>query len=337
MKPVQTFDNFPPFANAGSRQAPGDAKYSLGFVPADTLPAEWGNYFFHGATKGISDLNSATRSIWLEMNSVLEAENITPDANENDQLLEALNKIKAEAILAAHPVGSLYWTSSSENPAVTFGGGTWTRIKDKFILAAGDTYTNGATGGAATVTLTTAQMPSHRHSFTPSGTVSSHTHTVGAHSHGLNSHTHTIPKHKHGTGTLAASSQSLSASFQIRQGRYESIQPVTNCSVTTVGNPVGVYQIENYNLSKQQVTFSLSHGHSITGSTADTDELTSGKATGSTANSTAFDSGSTTPTFTGTASSTEYKGGPSGATSGQASPHENMPPYIVKYCWERVS
>ena len=322
-----------PFANNGTKTPPGgsteSAKYALGMVPADTFPAEWANYFFHGATAGITRLNSDTGSIKKEINTVLENFNITPDATLNNQLLAALNKLKADAALAAHPVGSLYWTSVNENPAVTFGGGTWTQIKDKFILAAGDTYTNGATGGAATVTLTTDQIPSHDHSFTPSGTVSSHSHKVGAHSHGLNSHTHTIPKHKHGTGTLAASSQSLSASFQIRQGRYESIQPVTNCSVTTVGNPVGVYQIENYNLSKQQVTFSLSHGHSITGSTADSSELTSGTATGSTANSTAFDSGSTTPTFTGTAGTTDAKGG--------GGSHENMPPYIVKYCWERVS
>lgn len=93
MKPVSTFDNFPPFANAGTRNAPDDAKYSLGFVPADTLPAEWANYFFHGSTKGVTDLNSAVRSIWQELQSVLTAYEITPSSESTEQILEALNKI----------------------------------------------------------------------------------------------------------------------------------------------------------------------------------------------------------------------------------------------------
>ena len=33
----------------------------------------------------------------------------------------------------------------------TFLGGTWKRIKDRFLLAAGDTYSAGSTGGAASV------------------------------------------------------------------------------------------------------------------------------------------------------------------------------------------
>ena len=61
-----------------------------------------------------------------------------------------------------YPIGSLYWSKNSTDPSTLFGG-TWTRVKDKFILAAGDTYGVGATGGAATVKLTTNQIPSHSH------------------------------------------------------------------------------------------------------------------------------------------------------------------------------
>lgn len=93
MKPVANFDNFPSFGNAGTRNAPGDAKYSLGFVPADTLPAEWANYFFHGSTKGITDLNSAVRSIWSELENVLTAYGVTPNADSTEQILSVLNKI----------------------------------------------------------------------------------------------------------------------------------------------------------------------------------------------------------------------------------------------------
>lgn len=43
------------------------------------------------------------------------------------------------------------------------GGGGWTQIKDKFILAAGDTYKKGQTGGEASHTLTVGEMPNHTH------------------------------------------------------------------------------------------------------------------------------------------------------------------------------
>lgn len=44
-------------------------------------------------------------------------------------------------------------------------GGTYTpaNLRDKFIVGAGTTYTVAATGGAATHTLTTNEMPSHSH------------------------------------------------------------------------------------------------------------------------------------------------------------------------------
>ena len=61
-----------------------------------------------------------------------------------------------------HPVGSYYWSSQSTNPGTLFGG-TWTQVKDKFILAAGDSYSVGATGGEAVHKLTVDEMPSHQH------------------------------------------------------------------------------------------------------------------------------------------------------------------------------
>lgn len=75
------------------------------------------------------------------------------------------------------PIGYIYMSVDSTNPSTYFGG-TWTQISDKFLLAAGSTYSAGGTGGAATVTLTENQIPSHRHSFsttTDSGGTHSHT------------------------------------------------------------------------------------------------------------------------------------------------------------------
>ena len=63
-----------------------------------------------------------------------------------------------------YPVGSIYMTvDSTKDPNTMFSGTSWTQLKDRFLLGAGDTYTNGATGGAATVTLQESQMPAHKH------------------------------------------------------------------------------------------------------------------------------------------------------------------------------
>lgn len=67
--------------------------------------------------------------------------------------------IYSNFLLAAHPVGSIYQTVSPENPAVTFGGGTWKRIEGRFIMGASDTYPAGSTGGEAEHTLTESELP----------------------------------------------------------------------------------------------------------------------------------------------------------------------------------
>ena len=72
-----------------------------------------------------------------------------------------------------YPIGSVYLSVSSTSPASLFGG-TWEQIKDQFLLAAGDTYNAGTTGGSATInlqhyhttsahTLTTSEIPAHQH------------------------------------------------------------------------------------------------------------------------------------------------------------------------------
>ena len=75
---------------------------------------------------------------------------------------------KSQLLDLVYPVGSIYVSLSDVNPTV-FIGGTWTQIKDRFILAAGDTYSAGDTGGEAAHTLTTAEIPDHKHSGTVLG------------------------------------------------------------------------------------------------------------------------------------------------------------------------
>ena len=67
-------------------------------------------------------------------------------------------------LLDVYPVGSIYMSVNEVNPATLFGG-TWERIKDRFLLASGDTYSNGATGGEATHKLTIDELPTHNHNI----------------------------------------------------------------------------------------------------------------------------------------------------------------------------
>ena len=88
---------------------------------------------------------------------------------------------ESEVIDLIYPVGSIYMSVNNVSPSTLFGG-TWTQIKDTFLLAAGDTYTNASTGGEATHTLTTTELPSHSHGI-PS--LSGTTGGAGAHNHAV--------------------------------------------------------------------------------------------------------------------------------------------------------
>lgn len=71
-----------------------------------------------------------------------------------------------------YPVGSIYMSVNNTSPQ-SFFGGTWERIQDRFLLAAGSTYAAGGTGGSATHTLTVSEMPNHGHVVgTESGSIS---------------------------------------------------------------------------------------------------------------------------------------------------------------------
>ena len=97
-----------------------------------------------------------------------------------------------------YPVGSIYisTTDSTASAVAARFGGTWEAYATgRTLIGMGsngtDNYsTIGATGGSATVTLTESNIPKHRHTFTPSGSVSSSftgtrttTESAGGHAH----------------------------------------------------------------------------------------------------------------------------------------------------------
>ena len=73
------------------------------------------------------------------------------------------NAQKALKALAAQREEDLarikFWVSDDPTSPASFIGGTWEQIKDSFILAAGDTYAAGSTGGEARHTLTKSELP----------------------------------------------------------------------------------------------------------------------------------------------------------------------------------
>ena len=85
-------------------------------------------------------------------------------------------------IQAAYPVGSIYISTVATNPNTLFGFGTWVTYGSGRVLISQDgTYTAGSTGGSATTTLIEANLPSHSHSATFTGTpLGTHQHYVGS-------------------------------------------------------------------------------------------------------------------------------------------------------------
>lgn len=313
MKAPVSFDNFPTFAANGSRDMnPESAKYSVGFVPADTFPAEWANYMFHGATKGVSDLNTAVASIWAENANVLTQAGISPDAESNGQLYSAIMKfindavltanqqVLAQAKLDAHPVGSLYWSSSPTDPGTLFGG-TWTRIKDRFVLAAGDTYANGATGGSATVKLTESNLPAHSH--TCSSTDTNHTHTFD---------------HRHDFSTGGISGNDYGNLYT--NGRNFPMAYTADGRISLV-NAGSFHQIKDTDGSYKGYYMHIDFAHTHSGTTGSVWEK--------------YGAANTGWMSVNWSHSHTVNGGGNGTANGNA--HENMPPYIVRFCWERTA
>ena len=157
-----------------------------------------------------------------------------------------------------YPVGSIYWSKNATNPSYLFGG-TWVQIKDKFILAVGDTYKSNTSGGAATHTLTTAQLPSHTHDV----------------------------------GTLA-----VNGNFEVRH---------TDGGGTVAAGTNGAITVENNNGTK---VWNSALQIAVKSGTLDIVKLNAKSGQG----------------FTG-----------STAATGSGSAHNNMPPYITAYCWERTA
>lgn len=85
-----------------------------------------------------------------------------------------VESIFQQAILMAHPVGSIYESTDSTSPEVLFGG-TWEAMNAGCVLVSsgtastGTVYTAGTTGGEETHQLTESELPKVTPSFKDGG------------------------------------------------------------------------------------------------------------------------------------------------------------------------
>lgn len=174
--------------------------------------------------------------------------------------------------LAAYPVGSIYMSVNQTSPATLFGG-TWQRIQDTFLLAAGTTYTAGDTGGEATHILTPSEtaLKSHTHSYSKAA---SPTGSAGGHSH-------TMP--------IGWDTNSLYTASQT-EGATVATGPANVIAVKSTSSSTG----RRYGASTSSVS---NHSHTV----------------------------STTSDTTGN------------VTTENGSAHNNMPPYLAVYMWQRTA
>lgn len=101
--------------------------------------------------------NANMVSVGLDMK--LHGHRIT-DLADPEEDRDAIPKAWLEAL---YPVGAVYLSAvDSCVPGLLFGG-TWQRVEDRFLLAAGQSYPAGTTGGEAAHTLTAEELPSHSH------------------------------------------------------------------------------------------------------------------------------------------------------------------------------
>lgn len=263
-----------------------------------------------------------------------------------------------QAALAAHPVGSYYWSSDKTSPATLFGG-KWEEVSNRFLYAVPTTSTAGSTGGAATVTLATTQIPSHTHTG-PSHTHSvnehshslpSHTHSSASHSHGLNSHTHTMlhyhdMQHCHDQTGMRTSNRETTDTYGLYMGSTAFAGRVVISNDSSMSSP-SYFGTTNTRvltgLPLSPVSGSTS-SYFYTGRPLKTQASGSSNykdstdaASGSTASTTPGATGAWSGTSSAVTGSTAASGTQNTGATGGGTAHENMPPYISAYCWHRTA
>lgn len=244
---------------------------------------------------------TATLPIVAHVVNSLTASNPTVNAPS----VQAVKNALSDYWLQIYPVGSVYINTTNIDPSEVFGG-TWQPIKDKFLLASGDIYNNGAEGGEATHTLTTEELPSHTHNYDKANAftndytltvndIPSHSHNyqkAAARTNETTLTTDQIPSHTHTTNVLTTGSNTASAPQNILSQTGDYMAVATSATGGGLGHDHGINSDQN---ATSSTGGGGAHSHGIN------KEQTATSGTGS------------------------------------GSAHNNMPPYIAVNVWVRTA
>lgn len=119
-----------------------------------------------------ADLYDVERGLTADVENISSAVNTLngeSDGSVKQMISEALEAYRSVVLDAAHPIGSLWISTTDADPADLFGG-TWEPIEGRFLLSASEEHPAGTEGGAATHkhgtqphVLTDAELPAHDH------------------------------------------------------------------------------------------------------------------------------------------------------------------------------
>jgi hypothetical protein len=130
MIPEQTLLGFPLFGDNATKVEPDNNKKSNGWQQGDVVPAEWMNWEWYHASKGVADLNKGVSSMEKEINNVLSSFGITPAEATNNQLLTAM-RLNASFVSAS--------STTITGPLLVSGGTI--RVMFTAAIAGSDTTT----------------------------------------------------------------------------------------------------------------------------------------------------------------------------------------------------
>lgn len=154
----------------------------------DTTVPIGGIYMYDGVTtpEGYEEVESTTGTRLIKKITPSAEDTrpkVTDDLEYNENLEGTAYSIAAiqQVFNEYYPVGAIYISVNNINPAAIFGG-TWEQIKDRYLVACGDTFNIEEEGGSDTATtytggyidntiLTTNQLPAHNHSYNETGLV----------------------------------------------------------------------------------------------------------------------------------------------------------------------
>ncbi|EAX82195.1 hypothetical protein TVAG_462260 [Trichomonas vaginalis G3] len=160
---------------------------------------------------------------WVSGCLDLKADKTYVDENyaKKSEVNDVITSMKNEILQTLYPVGSIYTSMNSTNPATVLGFGTWKQIVDKFLYCA--RYSK-QTGGSKKIKE--ANLPPHTHTGT--------TNFSGDHSHSLRDHPLYNSEYKAGNDVLSPSYNNAAKKI------FRPTEPGGNHSHTFTTNPTGL-------------------------------------------------------------------------------------------------